>query len=214
MKTDYKILWVDDEIASIEEDREEIQDFLARRGIKTHFRMIQSDGTSRIHDNIKEGLNDPQLDLIVVDYRMASEGDPDPMDGERLINMIRQSDHVYLPVVFYSSHYNDLLKAVAEAHLDGVYLAQRDRVRQKLELVITSLLRKEETSKHTRGLLMEGVSQIDASLGDLLMSVWGRLDAAGKATLHTYFKAKVEENLQTCIERKEKYPDLEGFEIT
>ena len=59
---------------------------------------------------------------------------------------------------------------------------------------------------------MEGVSQIDASLGDLLISVWGRLDAAGKAKLHAYFQSKVAESVEICLERKEKYPDLENFE--
>ena len=103
------------------------------------------------------------------------------------------------------------MQAVAEKELDGVYLAGRDRVTQKLKLVIESLLRKEQTSKATRGLLVEGVSEIDANLGIMLSKVWAKLDDEKKNQLHKYFEKKVQEDLETSKENAQQYPKLEEF---
>ena len=47
------------------------------------------------------------------------------------------------PADFQLHHVQSLAEAAAKSQLDGVYLAPRNGVRQKIELVITSLLRKE-----------------------------------------------------------------------
>ena len=211
MKTEYEILWVDDQIDTVEQDIAAIEEFLEEKGVKAQIEPLQSDGTDSIHAAVKEQLKNASLDLIVVDFLMEAEGEQNRMNGEELIHLIRDTDNVYLPVVFYSSNYDGLLQAVAEKKLDGVYLAGRDRVTQKLKLVIESLLRKEQTSKATRGLLMEGVSEIDANLGIMLSKIWAKLEDEKKNQLYDYFQEKVQENLKTSKGNAQQYPKLEEF---
>lgn len=164
MKTEYHIIWVDDDLESIQTDIRDTEEFFETFGIKALIKTHESNPDENIHDVIATELDDPELDLIVVDFMM------DGMNGRQLIDQIRQSDHIYLPVIFYSAAGTARLhQEAATAALDGVYIANRDRVRNKIEEVVRSLLRREQTTKRTRGLLMEGVSEIDANFGTLLV---------------------------------------------
>lgn len=202
MKTDYLILWVDDDMESVVEDQNAVKDFLETKGINTNLRSFESKGDGDdIHGRIKGVIEDPELDLIVVDYRM--EG----IDGKKLIELIRESDHVFLPVIFYSSSpMAELLEAVHQAKLDGVYLATRDGVRNKIELVVNSLLTKEQTSKRTRGLLMEGISEIDANFKGVLSKIWVKLDDNQKETLFSYAREKRNDALSAAQKQIDAFP--------
>lgn len=206
MKTEYVILWVDDELDSVETDLENVRDFLESKGIKANIITVDpnDDEDIDVHTQISDTLQNPNLDLIVVDFLM------DGMDGKVLIDLIRQSDHVYLPVVFYSSVGLDgLMEAVKDAKLDGVYLANRDVVSRKIETVVNSLLVKEQTSKRTRGLLMEGVSEIDANFGTIFSKIWDLLSAEQRASLINYFYGKIEERARYTMKAKDSFPKIE-----
>ena len=191
-------------MSSVEEDQAAVKRFLERFGIVAELRAIESNGDGRIHDQIKDFVNDPDLDLIVVDYLM------DEMNGEELISQIRSSEHVFLPVVFYSSNgVQSLAEAAAKSQLDGVYLAPRNGVRQKIELVITSLLRKEQSIKRVRGLLMEGVSEIDATFGIVFDELWNKLASSERLQVIAYFKEQLADRAKGANEAVSKFPENE-----
>ena len=186
MKTHYRILWIDDDMESVEDDISDIEDFFERYGIEPNIIRCESHGETDIHQSIKDELGNLDLDLIVVDYRMPG------MSGSELIRDIRDTEHIFLPVIFYSTAGSaELHQQAAEASLDGVYIAGRALVKNKVELVVTSLLRKEQSSKRTRGLLMEGVSEIDANFGQLFLLFWDKLDDTQKTRLVAYLEEKV-----------------------
>ncbi|MBR1365040.1 response regulator [Bradyrhizobium ottawaense] len=188
MKTDYEIIWVDDELDSVADDITDTKEFFEKFGIEAHIKTYEGGGDSDVHKSIQADLANPELDLIVVDFKM------DGMNGRQLIDAIRNSDHVFLPVIFYSSvGSEELHREAAAAALDGVYISSRDRVRTKLEEVVTSLLRKEQTTKRTRGLLMEGVSEIDANFGLLFDLLWSKLVDSDKDKVIAYFAEKLNE---------------------
>lgn len=188
MKTEYRIIWVDDEIDAVSTDISDTKDFLERHGIAAQIITFEATEDTDIHSQIAPALSNPDLDLIVVDYKM------DGMNGRDLIDAIRDTDHVFLPVIFYSTvGADELHKQAAEAKLDGVYIAHRDRVRTKIEEVVASLLVKEQTSKRTRGLLMEGVSELDANFGKLFLNMWDQQNDDTKSELISYLKEKLEE---------------------
>jgi CheY-like chemotaxis protein len=183
MKTEYNILWIDDDLSTIETDVSNVSDFLESFGIKPNIQSIQSSEGENIHSQIDSQVKDPNLDLIVVDYLMPG------MDGRDLIATIRKSDHVFLPVIFYSSVGSEKLhEESAKAGLDGVYITNRDRLENKFKDVATSLLRKEQTSKRTRGLPMEGVSEVDANLLEVFNCHWDALTPDNHQVLINYFQ--------------------------
>ncbi|MCY4171668.1 MAG: response regulator [Bacteroidetes bacterium] len=182
MKLSYDILWVDDNLDSIAEDRRTIEEFLEGFGIYANISPV----TNSDDDLLNEHIHNPDLEILLVDYHM------DDMDGADLINRIRQTNHVYLPVIFYSSSPLEvLLKAANEAQLDGVYIAQRDFLIQKFQDVAKSLLNKEHTIKRIRGLLMEEVSEIDEKLQEIFRMIWNGLSGNNKKELMIYLKDKI-----------------------
>lgn len=188
MKTEYTIIWVDDELDTVSTDISDIIEFLGEKGIQANIQTFEATEEEGIHDKIMPALRNPDLDLIVVDFKM------DGMNGRDLIDAIRDTDHVFLPVVFYSSAgVAALHKEALEAQLDGVYFSSRDRVANKIREVASSLLVKEQTSKGTRGLLMEGVSELDAHFGSLFLLMWGDMNDEGKSSLQAYLKEKIQE---------------------
>lgn len=205
MKTEYKIVWIDDDFESVEEDVSAVRNFLDGHGITANIQELAFDGDVDDIGLIKESVNDPDLDLIVVDFLMGTK------NGSEIINTIRNSEHIFLPVVFYSSvGVENLADEVSSQGLDGVYLSPRNGVRNKIQLVITSLIRKEQSSKRTRGLLMEGVSEIDATFGDLLEKIWERLSVMERDKLREYFKKKVDSKCKALQKAVDTFPSNES----
>ena len=67
MKTEYSIIWVDDDQESVEEDRLDLTEFLAKYGILANIEMFEADDKSNIHDRLTKPLSNPDLDLLVID---------------------------------------------------------------------------------------------------------------------------------------------------
>ena len=221
MKISYKILWVDDQPKSIVDDLQDVIDFLEEFGIRADISVITApsdqSALDRIKDSIsvittssdqsildlvKDSIKDPELDILLVDYHM--EG----MEGDELIRQIRETDHVYLPVVFYSSSGVDaILNAAHVAQLDGVYIAARDQLIQKFKGVAQSLLNKEHTTKRTRGLLMEEVSEIDAKFKDVYEQAWRKLTEGDRDKLTKHLKEIVEEQAQYANNKSKEFPN-------
>ncbi len=186
MNLSYKILWIDDELDSIGEDQRSITEFLDDFGIHANILTLSNSDDHSIDDLLSNEIANPNLDILLVDYMM--EG----LDGAKLVDLIRNTKHVYLPVIFYSSTPIEvLLNAAHEARLDGVYIAQKDFLVQKFESVAKSLLNKEHTIKRIRGLLMEEVSEIDGKLKQIYNKIWSGLPDNHKKILIDYLKDRI-----------------------
>ena len=227
MKISYKILWIDDELGSIKDDRRNVEDFLEEFGIHADISIITNSVDQSIlkdfleefgiHadisiitdsmdqsilDLVRKHIDNPELDILLVDYHMKG------MDGDKLVSQIRNTDHVYLPVIFYSSSSIEvILKAAYDAQLDGVYITHRDHLTQKFENVARSLLNKEHTTKRTRGLLMEEVSEIDAKFKDVYEQAWGKLTEGNRDKLTNYLKEIVEKQAQYANNKSKEFPN-------
>jgi CheY-like chemotaxis protein len=201
MKTAYHILWIDDEPKSTDTDQEDVKDFLEAIGIRADISFVEAPEDGSIRERLEHHLKDPDLDLLMVDYNMAG------LQGDQLVRLIRETDHIYLPVIFYSSSsVSDLLDAVREAELDGVYIANRTALIQKVRSVVGSLLVREQTVKQVRGLLMEGVSEIDAQFYEIFLKVWPKLDSDQQAQIAKYLKEIVDERAKSATKRAEAFP--------
>ncbi|MFA5968417.1 MAG: response regulator [Sphingomonas sp.] len=201
MKTAYHILWIDDEPKSTDTDQEDVKDFLEEVGIRADISFVEAPEDGSIRERLEHHLKDPDLDLLMVDYHMVG------LQGDQLVRLIRETDHIYLPVIFYSSSsVSDLLDAVRAAELDGVYIANRTALIQKVRSVVGSLLVREQTVKQVRGLLMEGVSEIDAQFYEIFLRIWPKLDADQQAQVGKYVKMIVDERAKSAAKKAESFP--------
>ncbi len=143
----------------------------------------------------------------MVDFNMVG------LQGDQLVRLIRDTDHIYLPVIFYSSStVETLLDAVRSAELDGVYIANRDFLINKVKDVIGSLLVKEQTVKQVRGLLMEGVSEVDAQFFEIFSKVWADIDEEKRKEIGAYLRDIVANRVKSAKSKLAKFPsDAENF---
>lgn len=208
MKTYYRIIWIDDDMDTTATDREDVTEFLDDHGIRADINPVQAPPDGSIHEKLNDLLQDKELDLLLVDYNMGG------LRGDELVNLIRNSDHIYLPVIFYSSSpVEELFDAVKSSQLDGVYIANRDQLMFKFKAVVESLLVKEHTIKRTRGLLMEGVSEIDARFGGIFAQALTQLDAKRKEALRKYLENIVQNRAKSTEKASKQYPaDVAAFE--
>lgn len=207
MKTSYNILWIDDEPKSVDTDQEDVKDYLEEYGIRADIKFVEAPADGSIKERLEYDLKDPDLDILMVDYHM--EG----LKGDQLVRLIRETDHIYLPVIFYSSSsVSELLDAVREAELDGVYIANRSALMNKVKSVVGSLLVKEQTVKQVRGLLMEGVSEIDTQFYEIFHKVWLGLSSDQQAGIVKYLQEILDERAKSASSKAEKLPsDVEEF---
>lgn len=208
MKTYYRIIWVDDDMDTTAIDQEDVTEFLDDHGIRADITPVQAPSDGSVHEKLNDLLQDEELDLLLVDFNM------DGLRGDELVNLIRNSDHVYLPVIFYSSSpVEELFDAVKSSQLDGVYIANRDQLIIKFKAVVESLLVKEHTIKRTRGLLMEGVSEIDARFGGIFAQALAQLEEKDKEALRKYLEKIAQERAQSAEKAMERFPaDVAAFE--
>lgn len=207
MKTAYNILWIDDDPKSTDTDQEDVKEFLEEVGIRADISFVEAPADGSIKDRLEHHLKDPDLDLLMVDYHM------DGLQGDQLVRLIRETDHIYLPVIFYSSSsVSDLLDAVRAAELDGVYIANRTALIQKVRSVVGSLLVREQTVKQVRGLLMEGVSEIDTQFYEIFLKVWPKLNADQQSEVARYLKSIVDERVKSATKKADGLPlDAQGL---
>ncbi|MEM7667345.1 MAG: response regulator [Pseudomonadota bacterium] len=207
MKTSYNILWVDDDPKSVDTDQEDVKDYLEEYGIRADITFVEAPADGSVKEKLEHDLKNQDLDILMVDYHM--EG----LKGDQLVRLIRETDHIYLPVIFYSSSsVSDLLDAVREAELDGVYIANRSALMNKVKSVVGSLLVREQTVKQVRGLLMEGVSEIDTQFNDIFQKVWPGLSEEQQPQVVSYLQGILNERAKSASSKAAKLPeDLEGF---
>ena len=208
MKMSYEILWIDDERKFFDSKREEIEKHLGEFGIRPDITFVDASKIENTAVHVRDRIQNQKLDLIFVDFNM------DAYKGSELIRVLRRSDHIYLPVIFYSAaSVENLFLAVKEEQLDGVYVANQQFFTRKVKDVIDSLIKKEQTPKRIRGLLMEAVSEIDVRLCKLIQKLWQDIDWESKEVIKNYlYKDIARKNAENAKIYNQFPSDLNEFE--
>jgi DNA-binding NarL/FixJ family response regulator len=180
MKTQYKILWIDDEHRYVRGDKRSLKGFLSNYGVELIIEdvTVTPDECPTRQKSFIDMVSDLDLDMAFIDFNM-------PEQGNEIIKHIRKNlHHYYLPILFYTSDGNaqeTLQQSIltvngseedAKNIADGIYFCDRDHIAEKAQLILSSLLKKESRPQQTRGLLMDRVSEIDANIAQCIKKLW------------------------------------------
>ena len=125
-----------------------------------------------------------KYDLVIVDYRLGLG----TTDGAAVAQELRQSVLPYTEMVFYSSDSANLFSALAENGVDGVFVATREHLDDKLRGVADIIIRKAVDLDHMRGIAMAAVADLEVRMREALEGVaacqCGRCVAAVDRTMH------------------------------
>lgn len=153
MKLAYNILWIDDVKSWAQTMEKIISSYLDDLGFKLNV-DLHKDGS-----NIAQALKNPEIDLIVVDYKLPG------INGDELISKIRGLDN-FIEIVFYSRATNpvDVIGV-----MDGVYHTKREDAEEILKKVINVTLRTSQDINNMRGLVIAETIDIESQIEEIIV---------------------------------------------
>lgn len=183
MKLTYNVLCIDDKISSLDETKQFLSSFNNEVGIETQYIDIEvkigarddpDDFWMKIVGEIEESFRQYSFDMILVDLHMGT------LSGADIIDTIRNSHTIYRPIIFYSAGepsskdkaIEQLNCAAENAELIGksVFITSRGNLYNQAKSIFNEMHTEEHKVNHVRGLLMDRVSEFDASVGDLVQN--------------------------------------------
>ena len=187
MNTFFKILWFEDEVTWFNMERLRINSILQEHYLIPE--IVRKDGDDF---DISE-LTGNDYDLIIMDYKLA-EG----TTGDTVVTAIRENN-ILTDILFYSSEEHNMLTAISKGMppIDGVYLTKRDYnlFTQKAENLINKIVKRSEDLVNLRGFVMDGSSDFEVRIQEILNIVWNKFTEDEKGIL--------EEAVQRTIKRNE-----------
>ena len=187
MNTFFKILWFEDEVTWFNMERLRINSILQEHYLIPE--IVRKDGDDF---DISE-LTGNDYDLIIMDYKLA-EG----TTGDTVVTAIRENN-ILTDILFYSSEEHNMLTAISKGMppIDGVYLTKRDYnlFTQKAENLINKIVKRSEDIVNLRGFVMDGSSDFEVRIQEILNIVWKKFTEEEKGIL--------EEAVQRTIKRNE-----------
>ena len=139
MKLKYKILWIEDELDSIERPKKQIQKYLED---DYGFECSEEDIVIKDYDEFEEEYiyeenqrkivkdSIKEFDLLLVDFNLGEE----EQTGDKLIDIIR--DGIYSEILFYSSELESINIKLNNHFIDGVFTSDRDHLEDKIKKLI------------------------------------------------------------------------------
>jgi hypothetical protein len=178
MKLSYDVLWFDDSrdfLGSL--DLDPLNEAINSWGFLLELKPVETP------DEFMAEQPFEKYDLIVVDYNL---GDQEP-HGEEFIRRV-QDQQVYTEVIFYSANpSSDLWAGIQERKLEGVFVANRQGILDKITRVARQSVRKVLDLNNMRGMVMAEVGDMDRLLDSILTEGLGHLSQEEQAAIFARF---------------------------
>lgn len=204
MNLHYKILWYDDDenyLESLDVAKEDITSALESWGFIAEIELVS--------DLEKFGGYGPyhEYDLIAVDFNLQ-----DDKYGDEFIANLR-GHSVYTEVVFYSANpSSDLWQAIHDRQIEGVFVANRNNVANKIKLVAKQSVRKVLDVENMRGIVMAEVGDFDHMLGEILNAGFAGLSKEDRVKILERFHETAQEHAEQRHAKLTKFKETLSVE--
>lgn len=149
MKTEFNILWVDDNKEFVQSLKQPLTKWMDDQGFT--LKVIEHAD----ENGVLADLTKTDVELLVFDYKLPGK------DGDSLIEEVRANQH-YHDVVFYSE--GDL----PSKSLDGVFFVSREHARERIKEVINFKILRAMDLCTVRGWVVADAIELEQRLGKLL----------------------------------------------
>ena len=147
-------------------------------------------------------LTGNDYDLILMDYKLA-EG----TTGDTIVSAIRKNN-ILTDILFYSSEEQNMLAAISKEMppIDGVYLTKRDYTifTEKVRNLISKIVKRSEDLVNLRGFVMDGSSDFEVRIQEILNIVWHKFDESEKDVLERAVQKTIKRNENRDQKTKQK----------
>lgn len=196
MNTLFKILWFEDEVVWYNMERLRINAILQEHYLTPQ--IVRKNGDDF---DIAE-LTGNDYDLILMDYKLA-EG----TTGDTIVSAIRKNN-ILTDILFYSSEEQNMLVAISKEMppIDGVYLTKRDYTifTEKVRNLISKIVKRSEDLVNLRGFVMDGSSDFEVRIQEILNIVWHKFHESEKDVLEKAVQKTIKRNENRDQKTKQK----------
>ena len=218
MKLSYNILCVDDEIESLSRAKDDFRKFNAEVGIDVVYHDVSTNPgprekpeelEQRIREELTQKFKHNIFELILVDLHMKLG-----INGQKVIEWIRESHSIYRPVIFYSGGtppaddvaISQLSDAAKSANILGknLMITSRSGLLALLKEIAGEMHREEHKVNQVRGLLMDQVSEIDAKMIKVISSLWSSIPASEQSKVQKALLERLDHKLKVACEIRKK----------
>ena len=201
MKLKYKILWIEDELDSIERPKKQIQKYLESDYgfecgeedivIKNYDEfeeeyIYEENKRKKVKDSIKE------FDLLLVDFNLGEE----EQTGDKLIEVIREG--IYSEILFYSSELESINNKLNNHFIDGIFTSDREHLEDKIKKLIKVTIKKVQDVNNLRGLILAEVAELDR-IKNRIVKKYCEITKNSNNELKKYIKTDVFSDFATNI---------------
>lgn len=195
MKSEFRILWFEDEPQWLNMMAQQISGFLEKRclTLKVEVGEIES-------HQLNNELSNSSYELVLMDFQLSS--DSSKPHGNDIIRQIRDKK-VTTDVLFYSSNYDGMIaNAIESSILDGVYFSNRRRedFLPKIDSVIDKIVAQSENIVNLRGFVLDSCSHYETEFTTQIQKRISDLPLNRCACFREHLAALVD----SSIERKQQ----------
>ena len=163
MKLDYNILWVDDRITTppFKKILLETKDFLANEYFNCN--IIEAED---FNEFVEIFSDNKEFDIIITDYSLN-----DGTFGNQVIDFIRESEHNFTEIFFYSANDNvNNINLFSKNRITFFQLTEGDykEVESEIIEVINQTIKKFQNIVAMRGMIMHETSSLDLKMEDIV----------------------------------------------
>ena len=204
MKLKFSLLLIDDNPDGVSQALRTLKEHLEEHGFE--LATVEPPDLTVIDVRDLSRNRGREFDLVAVDYMLG----PGDFDGSHMASTIR-SELAYTDMVFYSSSASvDLHQQLANANVEGVFVATRNELGEALVGLADTVIGKAVDLNHMRGIAMAEVAEMDLMIEDTLADAFHAaettLDDAAQRTA-----SKVEKFMTESAESVSKVVDEGGI---
>lgn len=204
MKLGYSILWFDDNEAFIDSlDTDSLKETINSWGFTSRIDPVHNADEFYKHKPFEK------YDLIVVDFDLGGTE-----EGHKFIKDIRDNQ-VYTEIIFYSTKASsDLWESIKEHQLEGIFVANRSVIIEKIRRVAHQSVRKVLDVENMRGIVMAEVGDLDALLEDIFIHAMEDITPQQQQDVFSRFHKKTDKQIQGQSEALNSFkesPSIDGL---
>jgi hypothetical protein len=195
MKLTFSILWFDDNPTFVDSlDLDGLKNAIKSWGFVPAIKFVHTPEDFKLYSPFKE------FDLIAVDYKLGEHP-----HGEEFIKDIR-SHGVFTEIIFYSNvPSTELWDAIRNAQLEGIFIANRQVIADKIEKVGRQSVNKILDLNNMRGILMAEVGELDLILEAILREGVSDLDDEAQGQVFKGFHKRASKQTTDNWEELKKF---------
>lgn len=163
MDMQYRILWLDDQVADLDGHVQFINQNLSLHGLELKIKWVDDFSSGSIKE-ITNTISQCAYDLIFVDYDLGKE------KGDEILRRLRHFTHGEM--IFYSGKpVSELRNMLLKLKIDGIFCLSRDKLGQEAFPIIKSSLRRILHPNYVRGLVVGVVSELEAAFSEIIIGL-------------------------------------------